>query len=283
MENNRISLVFGGGGFIGSNISKLLSSNSVWHKVIGRKECDLTKKTEVLKLLKLFKGYDLDIVFTSSIVRKKEDSERSQISNISMIKNLTEIIGGLSIRSFIFLSSIDVYHQGEEEFKETSPTSTTSPYAVSKLESEKILNELLEDKLTILRMPGVYGPNDNSNSVVGHLTRTILNNETVKVTNNGCQTRDYLYVDDISRAVLALINKPCDGIFNLSTRESIKLLEIIDIIGNNLKIKPSIKEIESDMEINFIRISNEKFLNNFSEFKFTSIDSGIRNYIDALN
>ena len=212
MQRNRISLVFGGSGFIGSNISKHFTTKLVKHKVIGRKECDLTNKGEVLELLNLFRDYELDVVFTSSIVRKREDSINSQILNISMVKNLTEIIEGFNIRSFIFLSSIDVYHEGEEEFNENSPTSSISPYAISKLESEKILNDLLANKLTILRIPGVYGPNDNSNSVVGHLTKKILNKETVEVTNNGTQTRDYLYVDDISRAVSSLIKKPCDGI-----------------------------------------------------------------------
>tara|TARA_B100001250_G_C19817322_1_gene799392 strand:+ start:13561 stop:14412 length:852 start_codon:yes stop_codon:yes gene_type:complete len=283
MERNKISLLFGGSGFIGSNISNFFLSNSIRHKVIGKKECDLTKKAELSRLLDSFKDYELDILFTSSIVRKKEDTINSQISNTLMVQNLTELIHDLEIRSFIFFSSIDVYHQDTKEFNETSPTKNNSPYAISKLESEKILNEALADKLTILRMPGVYGPNDNFNSVVGHLVRIITNKQIVKVTNNGMQTRDYLYVDDISRAVLSLLEKPCSGIFNLSSGNSIKLSEIIGIIANKLKVNPELEEIESDSKLNFINISNKKFLKNFPEFQFTSIDRGICKYIETLN
>jgi len=282
MKRDKVTLLFGGSGFVGSNISKAFTSNSIRHLAIGTKECDLTKKEEVVQLLDPFKNYELDIIFTSSIVRKKEDSKKSQISNVSMVKNLAELVKDLEINSFIFFSSIDVYHHDMNEFSETSQTKNNSPYAISKMESEKILHDALRDKLTILRMPGVYGPNDKFNSVIGHLINIMNNKQKVEITNKGMQTRDYLFVDDISRAVLSLRKGPCSGIFNLSTGNSIKLIEIIDIIASNLKVTPKLEEVNSDTTQKFINISNKKFLNTFSEFNFTPIESGIRKYIDTL-
>jgi nucleoside-diphosphate-sugar epimerase len=282
MERDKVTLIFGGSGFIGSNISKALTSNSIKHLSIGKKECDLTKQEEVLEFLGPFKNYQLDIIFTSSVVRKKDDSIKSQISNVLMVRNLVELIKDKEINTFIFFSSVDVYDQDIVEYSETSQTRNISPYAISKIESENILHDALGDKLTILRMPGVYGPNDNFNSVIGHFILTMINFKTLQITNKGMQTRDYLFVDDISRAVLSLLKDPCDGIFNLSSGNSVKLIEIIDIIASKLKVIPKLEEVNSNSTKKFINISNKKFLNNFSTHNFTPIEKGIQKYIDTL-
>jgi len=283
MSKQKIVSIIGGAGFIGSQVFKGLKNNSIDCEVVSRQDCNLLCLEEVEEFFLPYKNKNLDIIFAASIVRRNEDTKSSSKDNILMVSNFIKSISDYHINSFIYISSIDVYLNNGIELNESSLLSPKNPYSISKLNSETMLKKVFKDNLTILRLPGVYGKDDICGSIIGKFTNLIKNNEYLKLVNNGNQLRDYLYVEDITRAILRLLERPSFGVFNLSSGKSMPLVEIIRIISDALCQNSSIEKSIGDLKELDLRISNKKFLKEYPGFTFTPMEEGIQKYINELN
>jgi len=88
---------------------------------------------------------------------------------------------------------------------------------------------------TGLRFFTVYGPWGRPDMALFLFTKAILQGEPIKVFNNGEMARDFTYVDDIVKGVVAAIDKSYPyEIFNLARGESIRLMDYIAEIEKNL-------------------------------------------------
>ena len=285
MKKRNLILVVGGNGFIGKSVIKNLKNNFFTTKNINRQECDLLDSHQTKKYFKSFRKKTLDVIFVASITRSKEDSFSSMQKNITMINNFIDASKNLELNSLIFISSVDVYDNKENtQLTEESFLFPSNPYAISKICSEEMLKSAFKETiLTILRLPGAYGPNDQFQSIIGGFINSINRKETITLTNQGRQLRDYVFVNDIGDIILELIKKPQEGIFNLSTGSSLELISIINLISKFLDKEPIIEEsFEKSKEYN-LRVSNKKIAKVFTNFSFTSMELGIKKYIQEIN
>ena len=239
----------------------------------------------VKKYFRSFREKTLDVIFVASITRSKEDSFSSMQKNILMINNFIDASQNLKLNSLIFISSVDVYDNKENtQLTEESFLFPSNPYAISKICSEEMLKSAFKENiLTILRLPGAYGPNDQFQSIVGGFINSINRKEVITLTNQGRQLRDYVFVNDIGDIILELIKKPQRGIFNLSTGSSLELISNINLISKLLDKEPIIeKSFEKTKEYNLM-VSNKKLAKVFINFSFTSMELGIKKYIQEIN
>lgn len=97
---------------------------------------------------------------------------------------------------------------------ETHPPHPESPYAIAKLAGELYLQHYGTAHglpYTILRLANVYGPRQNpfgEAGVVAIFTHRLLRGETPHIYGDGEQTRDFVYVGDVVRAFLAVLEAP---------------------------------------------------------------------------
>jgi len=139
-----------------------------------------------------------------------------------------------------------------------------SPYGVSKLAAERycrLYNSLYGVSTIIFRFSSVYGFGRKKTSVNLILDK-IMNGETLYVTGNGCQTRDFTYVSDVAEALcMAVENKFPTGsyaIFDIGTGVTTSLNELIDCIGRLVRKKPKIKytpSVSADPKRNTLNVS----------------------------
>ncbi len=122
-----------------------------------------------------------------------------------------------------------------------------SLYAATK-KADELMSEtyahLYRLPLTGLRFFTVYGPWGRPDMAPWLFTRAILDDEPIKVFNNGEMRRDFTYIDDIVAGVLAAIDRPPrdDGatkpggstaphaIYNLGNNRAVALGDFIDVI-----------------------------------------------------
>ena len=285
MKKRNLILVVGGNGFIGKSVIKSLKNNFFTSKNISRQECDLLDSHQTKIYFKSFREKTLDVIFVASITRSIEDSFSSMQKNITMIKNFIDASKNLELNSLIFVSSVDVYdNKKNTRLTEESCLFPSNPYAISKICSEEMLKSAFKENiLTILRLPGAYGPNDQFQSIVGGFINSINREEAITLTNQGRQLRDYVFVNDIGDIILELIKKPQGGIFNLSTGSSLELISIINLISKLLDKEPIIeKSFEKTKEYNLM-VSSKKLGKVFPNFSFTSMELGIKKYIQEIN
>jgi dTDP-L-rhamnose 4-epimerase len=114
----------------------------------------------------------------------------------------------------IVASSSSVYGDPPLPFREDDPCKPTNTYGVTKYAQELItLNwaKGVNVEAAALRFFNVYGPGSNMENrktgVLAKFAREILAGRSPKVTQDGLQTRDFIYVQDIAEAVCRIAMK----------------------------------------------------------------------------
>lgn len=143
-------------------------------------------------------------------------------------------------RKVIFASSGGAIYGEQEVYPapETHPTRPLSPYGISKLSGEHYLTYyqgLSGIQAVILRFANVYGPRQDPEGeagVVSIFSQKLLHGEQPIINGNGRQTRDFVYVDDVVEAHLAVMGKEVQGIYNVGTGEETTINQLFRILAD---------------------------------------------------
>ena len=110
----------------------------------------------------------------------------------------------------VFASTGSVYDRdGDLPFRETSPVRPSSPYAAGKLAVESYMEAYFRSygvKTRIARIFSAYGPGMHQMAINDFVDRLRKSQTRLEIRGDGRQTRDYLHVADVARA-LALIRE----------------------------------------------------------------------------
>jgi len=163
--------------------------------------------------------------------------------NVGGTVSLMEAMRDVGVRRVVFISSGAVYgDQNEQPLKETTTPVPRSPYAVSKLAGEyyvRTIGDLWEIETVCLRVFNAYGPGQHLPAshppVILNFLHQAVRNGTIVIHGDGHQTRDYIFIDDVVRAMVAAATAPSvdKEIINIgsgtetSTRELAKLVQQI--------------------------------------------------------
>jgi UDP-glucose 4-epimerase len=129
------------------------------------------------------------------------------------------------VKKFIFASTGGAIYGEQVRFPadESHPNSPCSPYGIAKLAVEKYMfyyRESYQLQTIALRYANVYGPRQNPHGeagVVAIFASRMLEGKPVTINGDGLQTRDYVYVEDVVRANMAVLNHPKSDVFNVGT------------------------------------------------------------------
>ncbi len=141
----------------------------------------------------------------------------------------------------VLSSSSAVYGDDPELPKTESMTpSPASPYAVQKLTNEfysALYHRLYGVQTTCLRYFNVYGPRQDPSSpysgVISIFMRRALENQAALIYGDGCQTRDFVHVEDVVQAnLLAAANSAAAGqVFNIGTGRSVQINAVWQLVA----------------------------------------------------
>lgn len=133
-------------------------------------------------------------------------------------------------KHFLFASTSETYGNGPSPRTEETPQNPNSPYAVSKLASEKYLlymRDAYNFPVTILRNFNTYGRKDNTHFVVERAIVQMLQDPVVRL-GDPTAIRDLMYVDDHVNAYLACLGKEAakGEVFNFCTGRGVSIKEL---------------------------------------------------------
>jgi UDP-glucose 4-epimerase len=233
-------LVTGGAGFIGSHLVDRLIQEG--HQVAVVDNLSTGKKKNIHKDAKFYKmdilSDRLERVFQKEkpeivshhaaqmdVRRSVADPTFDAQSNIIGLLNLLECAVKNGARRIVFASSGGAIYGEQQVFPapEEHPTHPLSPYGVSKLASEHYLyyyQSVCGLEYTALRYANVYGPRQDpfgEAGVVAIFTQKLLKGEQPIINGNGMQTRDYVFVEDVIEANMAVIHGQINDTFNVGT------------------------------------------------------------------
>lgn len=134
---------------------------------------------------------------------------------------------------FLFSTTL-VYGECPVPAIETTPVHPIGAYPAYKAAAEALAAHLVPaDQLTILRLGNTYG-NPKNRGFINRALRAVFDDspEPLRLTNQGATLRDYLFIDDLIRAVVAIsMHTDRRGTINVSSGTSHSLNELIAAIG----------------------------------------------------
>lgn len=268
-------LVTGGAGFIGSHLCEALVAAG--HEVVilddfndyydpAVKENNLASlrgKMEIIRgdisddavVVDTFTRHQFDGVFHLAAragVRPSIENPRLYFStNMDGTLNLLEACRHHGVKFFVFASSSSVYGVNTKvPFAETDLISRTiSPYAATKLAGEQMCSNyahLFGLRCACLRFFTVYGPRQRPDLAISKFTNALLAGRPIDRYGDGSTARDYTYVDDIVRGILAAADyteQSSFEIFNLGGAATTTLAELIGLVENATGSQAEIRQM----------------------------------------
>jgi UDP-glucose 4-epimerase len=255
------ALVTGGAGFIGSHVADLFIAND-WDVTIvddlsSGKRGNVPRQAQFHEIgvnspefsrLVISGKFDVVAHLAAQIdVRKSvADPIADAQSNILGTLNLMESLrkSGAATRVVFTSTGGAVYGDfNTPPNSESDPKDPESPYAIAKLSAEYYLayySRVHGREYAALRFGNVYGPRQDPHGeagVVAIFCGRLLNNRPLIVFGDGLQTRDYVYVGDVARAVWLAATGPLPEKgrvdtrgFNIATGKAANVLDIVRLL-----------------------------------------------------
>jgi UDP-glucose 4-epimerase len=246
------ALVTGGAGFIGSHSSRRFARHGYAVRVLDDlstgarsnldpgwelREADIRDPVAVREAVA---GVDVVLHFAAftSVPESFERESECLDTNVAGTRNLLAACAHHGVRKLVLASTSALYGELPDVPKaESEPPQPGSPYAASKLEGERLLEEFAAAGVpsTALRFFNVYGPRQAADSAyaaaVPIFTQLGLRGETFTIYGDGRQTRDFVFVSDVAEAVLRAAESPQTGVYNVGTGRGVEVLDLANTIA----------------------------------------------------
>lgn len=175
------------------------------------------------------------------------------VPTITFNTNMMEAARQCGVERYLYTSTIGVYAPAEifheEDVWKTFP-SENDKFAgwakrMGELQAEAYKIEYSWGNVAIVRPANAYGPYDNFDPnnamVIPSLIRRVLDGENpLVVWGDGSSIRDFIHAKDVARGMLLALEKGVGQTINLGSGVGVTIKEIVEIIINNMKIKPKV-------------------------------------------
>jgi UDP-glucose 4-epimerase len=292
-------MVTGGCGFIGSHIVETLLENHYQVAVFDNLSTGAVQNINREKV-KFFLGdilsNDLEVAVSqfkpeyivheaaqTSVSRSIDDIHFDAELNTMGTINIINICRKYSIKKVVFASSAAVYGNSKQiPIPVAGSIQPSSPYGLSKYMAEeylKLAKDLYGIDYTILRYSNVYGPRQNGlgeGGVISIFLKNLITNRSQTIFGDGNQTRDFIYVKDVSRANLKALEEDVNGVFNISTSTSTSINLLLNIInGLSSQFSPPKYEAARAGDIKDSQLCNKESLIRLNWKPLYSLEEGL--------
>jgi UDP-glucose 4-epimerase len=252
-------LVLGGSGFIGVNLCHSLRHAAASVRAFSRTTAAVDgvewiagDLADIPALERVLVGIDLVFHLAGSSTPAASNLEIAADARHSIVSSvkLLEACRGAGVRRVVFASSGGtVYGESAEvPTSENAPTEPISAYGVAKLAVEKYLAvfERLHGMTgMVLRISNPYGPfqtGRHQQGLIGTVIGKILAGEPIAIWGDGSVVRDYLFIDDLIRALELVADYQGDGrIWNIGSGIGLSICDVVRIVGEGFGFEPEIR------------------------------------------
>lgn len=228
----------------------------------------------------------------------------TNLANTIGTANTLKLAKEKNATGYLFISSREVYGEPTENqslFTENGPLGQVNPlvprngYAEGKKVAENLCVGYREEygvNAKIVRLAHTYGPGMSiyDGRVQADFLKNIINNEDIVLKSDGSSIRTYTYISDAIKAMLLVLLKSTDYIYNISSENSkVSIKELAEILVNldptkNLKLVFDIPKGQQKGCASFKNgiLSSEKIRNELNYLPKYSIATGFQRTIEHL-
>ena len=277
----RVILITGGCGFIGSNLVLHLAKKYPNYKLINLDLMTYASDASYLKTLegnpnyvfvegdirdeklvnKLFDEHNIDSVIHLAAESHVDNSIERPLdfvtTNVVGTCVLLEAFRNKGKGRFHYVSTDEIYGTlgATGKFSETTPFDPNSPYSASKASGNFFVNAYSETyKLNVITTScsNNYGPHQHREKLIPTIVRTALAGDDIPIYGKGDNVRDWLFVEDHCVAIDEVFHNGKTGeIYNVGGNKELNNLELANKICDILdELKP--KKTKYSEQLTFV-------------------------------
>ena len=293
----KVVLVTGGYGFIGSHIVRYLVNNRPNWLIINMdcltyagnlenlNDINITNDNYVWYLGDIREESEVEWVFAdygvtdvihlaaeshvdNSITGPRPFIETNVMGTFNLLETARKVWGNEEGHRFYYFSTDEVFGflgESEEAFTEETKLDPTSPYSASKACGDLIVKAYWKTfKLPIIisHMCNAIGPNQFPEKLVPATIQRVLNNEPIIVYDKGEQVREWIYTEDVVNAAMCVFEKGIPGeAYNIGSGYEVRNIDIVKSIINWVCFKTTDNQEDFKKKIDSV-LNNIKYVEN---------------------
>ncbi len=247
---NKKIWVTGHKGMLGSSLLKQLEKEKYNILIVSKSDLDLRNQAQVDEWVKSKKP---DFIFHTAakvggILENSQNPAMFISENLQMQTNVITAAYKNSVKRLVFMGSACIYPISKEPIKETDLLGgklepTNRSYSVAKISGIELCRAYSEQfgvNYISVQPNNLYGPNDNFKDDSAHVISSLIRKlyfakqnklENCKIWGTGKPKREFLYVDDLARALILIAEKYNDkDPINVGSGEEINIQKLSSMI-----------------------------------------------------
>src|ERR1044071_4035659 len=224
--------VTGGAGFIGSCFVRLLLNENPHCEIVNFDALTYAGNPDNLT------GVVVNFAAESHVDRSIASADEFLRTNIIGTQVLLDAARARGVKRFVQVSTDEVMGSLPEDdasfFTETSPFAPNSPYAASKAAAEHLVRAAHHTfglDTVITRCGNNYGPRQFPEKFLPLALSNAMADQQIPVYGDGRNVRDWIYVDDHCRAILAALERGQPGaVYNIGARNERRNIEVVESV-----------------------------------------------------
>lgn len=257
-------LITGASGFIGSHLSEHIFNEFKNCKIILYDKITYAANKKYLKQLLPnknikfvkndllnFKALEKNLLNTDLAINVAAESHVDNSFGNSLIFTKTNVLGAhcfleacrkQKVKKIIHVSTDEVYGENTgKHFNENQILNPTNPYSASKAAADMIVNSYNHSyglNIITVRANNIFGSRQYPEKLISKSIYKFLKNKKMTIHGNGKSKRYYLSVHDFCEGLITIIKKGKPGeIYNISSNKYYKILKVVKLIADYLKVK----------------------------------------------
>ena len=280
-------LVTGGSGFIGTHLCEHLRKAGVSVLAPSHQELDVCIKSDWAKYRDRGIGHVVHLAGKVFVPASWERPETFFSTNYIGTLNALEFCRRTGA-GMTYLSSYVYGVPKRNPIKESDAVRPNNPYACAKYLGEELCRyycELFSMNVTVLRPFNVYGHGQAEHFLIPHIIRQAVGQESEIVLQNLSPKRDYVYIDDVCRAIECSINNTKNfHVFNVGYGKSYSVGDVVDTIQSLLGTdkKVTSKNVVRKNELDDVIADISKIRKEWGWTPIFDLESGLSQYIGSV-
>jgi UDP-glucose 4-epimerase len=293
--------VFGAGGFVGTSVLESLLdakgteiiASDITPTLRREDERVIYRRVDILdsrQVDEVVGGCDIVVNLAAGGVNASLADPRSDMKiNIEGTLNILEAARKTGVKRVVYSSASSVI--GSAKYVPTDeehPCLPVTPYAAAKLCCEnyfRVYGNLYGLRYVIFRFFNVYGPFEKTGlAPVTTFMSNMLSNTPIKVTGDGTQTRDFVFVKDVAHFIrLAATVNVDHALLNLGTGIHTSIMTLIRLCADTVGRTPKIEFLPSRPgDVSNFYADTRKLQTIFGELPRTALEEGLRQTFEWL-
>ncbi len=161
---------------------------------------------------------------------------RANLDCVTMSLSLLEELAHAGCQQVVMTGTCAEYAPSQSPLTEDDPIHPATVYAACKSALRQVgerLAELLGIRFVWARLFYLYGPDEDLRRLLPSVVQALRQGR-IFTASSGNQIRDYLHVDDVSRALIALATQPMAGVVNVASGMGVSVRHFLETVARLL-------------------------------------------------